>query len=126
MGVGGQDGFIALAKEIRRARREQAERMERRRQRVEERMERLRSNQVEDTGPVDPMACPCCGQLYSFGDNCPGCGSELVCSSMLEAERSVVREHRTLGSYPALGLILVGTTIVTFVLGCATLFGACR
>ena len=122
MGVGGQDGFIALAKEIRRARREQAERMERRRQRVEERMERLRSDVEEDTGRVDPMACPCCGTLYAFGDNCPVCGRSLVCSGMIDAELSAVREHRTLGSYPALGLILVGAATAAFGLVCIALF----
>jgi hypothetical protein len=125
MGVGGYDGFVALAKEVRRAQKAQAERLERRRQQVEERRNRLYATQPIDEGPVDDMACPSCGQRFSFGDNCPDCGDALVCEAMLDAERTVVREHKTLGSYPVLGLLLVGAATFLFVMGCAGFFGGC-
>jgi hypothetical protein len=119
VGVGGQDGFIALAKEIRRARIDQAERLERRRQRVAERRERLLARGDIAEGPVEKMACPSCLTTFGFGDNCPGCGSELVCAGLIEAARTPVRARPSLSAHPVLAALLA-----VFICGAAVFLSA--
>ncbi len=106
MGVGGQDGFIVLAKEIRRAQRAQEARLERRRQQVAERRERMFEHEDELSGPIEGLGCPRCLASYGFGDNCPRCGDELVSASLVGAEREPVRRSLRLASFPVLALFL--------------------
>ncbi len=113
MGVGGQDGFIVLAKEIRRAERAQEARLERRRQQVAERRQRLLDHEEELSGPIEGMACPGCLRHYDFGDDCPHCGTGLVCASMVGAEREPTPARHSLSSHPVLAV----ATAILLVLG---------
>jgi uncharacterized protein YbaR (Trm112 family) len=122
MGVGGQDGFIALAKEVRRAQREQAAWLERRQERVDARRARQLDGLDRDTGPVDALVCPRCERSYPFGDNCPRCGKELVCSSVLQAEQSPTEPRRLRDRLPALSLVLACTFALLVMLCCAGAF----
>ncbi len=123
MGVGGYDGFIALAKEVRRARRDQAERLERRRQQVDERRERLLARGEDLSGPVEGMTCPGCLRHYPFGDNCTHCGTELVCASLVGAMREPTPPRLSLSAFPALAL-LVAILIVGGSVGVVLLLGS--
>jgi hypothetical protein len=124
MGVGGQDGFIVLAKEIRRAQRAQAERLERRRQQSAERRERLQDHEEELSGPSEGMTCPCCLSQHPFGDNCPRCGTELVSASLVGAEREPVPVRHRLSTHPVLALLVSIVIVLGSVAGIIMLGGA--
>ncbi len=100
-----QPGFEALAREIRRAQRRQEAMLERRRQRVQDRRERERRGARVDSGPAEGLICPRCRASYTFGDNCPTCGDELVCESWVDAACEPVRERVRLRNMPALAML---------------------
>ncbi len=92
------------------------------RTRVAERRSRLMEHGEELSGPVESLRCPRCLRSYAFGDNCPRCGTELVGSTMVSAERDAVPARHRLRNHPVLALalalgIVLGSVVLTAWIG---------
>ena len=83
MSMGGAAAFVALARQVRQAQRQQQREHDRRRERMTRRRERL--DYTREYADVEALVCPRCRQEYDLGAVCPECGVEFVCSSFVDS-----------------------------------------